>query len=110
MGIIVKKNDEIKIRITSKDKKRIKAAAESKGMNMSEFVLNVTERSIRKIEDEIESKEVIENRIFSTEEKLSKLKEKMNNKREASISSSKIKEKLKIYLSKINKKGIKIGY
>ena len=50
----MKKNDEIKIRITSKDKKRIKAAAESKGMNMSEFVLNVTERSIRKIEDEIE--------------------------------------------------------
>lgn len=102
----MRKNDEIKFRIASKDKERIKEAAAIKGMTMSEFILNVTERSVKKIEDEIKSKEIIENRIISTEEKLNNLKEKMNTKREASISSTRFNEKLKIYLSKIkiNKK------
>ena len=102
----MRKNDEIKFRIASKDKERIKEAAAIKGMTMSEFILNVTERSVKKIEDEIKSKEIIENRIISTEEKLNNLKEKMNTKREDSISSTRFNEKLKIYLSKIkiNKK------
>ena len=52
----MRKNDEIKFRIASKDKERIKEAAAIKGMTMSEFILNVTERSVKKIEDEIKSK------------------------------------------------------
>lgn len=71
-----KKDKLIQIRITSKDKKRIKEIAEKQGKSISEIICNYIEDIIKKDEEKSNYKEEIEKRANKFEEKIIKLKNK----------------------------------
>ena len=72
-----KKDKLIQIRITSKDKKKLKEIARKQESSMSEIVCNYIEEMIKKDEDKSNYEEEIEKRANKFEEKMIKLKNKM---------------------------------
>ncbi len=78
MGEKMKKNSSLTIRIESKTKEELKKIAKKKGLTMSELA---NECLTELVEQEIFKKqhqEHLEDRIKNTDDKLSKLKNKMN--------------------------------
>lgn len=75
------KREEIKIRLTKEQKELIKRVAYKQGISMSEFILNKIEPVAKQIECNLDNKEMIETRINSTEQKLHKIKFKMEKRK-----------------------------
>lgn len=75
------KREEIKIRLTKEQKELIKRVADKQGISMSEFILNKIEPVAKQIECNLDNKEKIETRINSTEQKLHKIKFKMEKRK-----------------------------
>mgnify|MGYP002762646430 CR=1 FL=1 len=75
------KREEIKIRLTKEQKELIKRVADKQGISMSEFILNKIEPVAKQIECNLDNKEMIETRINSTEQKLHKIKFKMEKRK-----------------------------
>ncbi|MGL5780782.1 ribbon-helix-helix protein, CopG family [Cetobacterium sp.] len=72
-----KKDKLIQIRITSKDKKKLKEIAKRQRKSMSEIVCNYIEEMIKKDEEKSNYEEKIEKRANKFEEKIKMVKSKM---------------------------------
>ncbi|MGL4873502.1 MAG: ribbon-helix-helix protein, CopG family [Clostridium sp.] len=72
-----KKDKLIQVRITSKDKKKLKEIAKRQGISMSEIVCNYIDEMIKKDEEKSNYEEEIEKRTNKFEEKMKILKNKM---------------------------------
>ncbi|MBA8937831.1 hypothetical protein BCM18_005793 [Clostridium beijerinckii] len=81
VGTIAIKNAEIKIRVTKEQKELFKKIAKAENMSMSEFIIVTTEYLARKKDENMKSKDMIERRAAKTEEKIMKLKKKLNKNR-----------------------------
>lgn len=77
----IKKGEEIKIRVTLEQKELIKRVAKQQGLTMSAFILNYIEPIAIGKELDLKYKEIIEDRIESTEYKIQNLKGKMEKKK-----------------------------
>lgn len=75
------KDDYIKIRVTKEQKELFKEISKTEGISMSEFIIVTTEYLARKKAESIKSKDMIESRAARTEEKILKLKKKLNKNR-----------------------------
>ncbi|WP_252217072.1 CopG family transcriptional regulator, partial [Clostridium sp. CMCC3677] len=80
------KDDYIKIRVTSKEKKKLKIIAESKNMTMSEILLVATKKEIEIYEEKEKNQKKIYDRAVATEKKIQEIKinlekRKVNNKK-----------------------------
>lgn len=74
------KKEEIKIRLTKEQKDLIKRVADKQGLTMSEFILNKIEPLAKSIECNLDNKEMIEDRINNTENKIQLIKLKMKER------------------------------
>ncbi|MBY6935751.1 CopG family transcriptional regulator [Clostridium botulinum] len=86
MGTKSIKDDYIKIRVTSKEKKKLKIIAESKNMTMSEILLVATKKEIEIYEEKEKNHKKIYDRAVATEKKIQEIKinlekRKVNNKK-----------------------------
>lgn len=77
----IKKGEEIKIRVSLEQKALIKRVAKQQGLTMSAFILNYIEPIALGKELDIKYKEIIEDRIESTEGKIQLLKGKMESRK-----------------------------
>ena len=75
------KREEIKIRLTKEQKELIKRVADKQGLTMSEFILNKIEPVAKQIECNLDNKEMIEERINNTEQKLQEIKVTMEKRK-----------------------------
>lgn len=74
------KLEEIKIRLTSEQKKLIKDAAASKNITMTQLILDAVVPTAKRTVENINCKEVIENRAITTDKKIQKLKNALKEK------------------------------
>lgn len=74
MVTVATKKEEIKIRLTKEQKDLIKRVADKQGLTMSEFILNKIEPLAKSIECNLDNKEMIEDRINNTENKIQLIK------------------------------------
>ncbi|MGL5357808.1 MAG: ribbon-helix-helix protein, CopG family [Metamycoplasmataceae bacterium] len=72
-----KKDKLIQIRITSKDKKKLKEIAKKQNVSMSEIVCTYIDEMIKKDEEKSNYEEEIEKRTNKFEDKIKTLKNKM---------------------------------
>lgn len=79
-GTVATKKEEIKIRLTKEQKDLIKRVADKQGLTMSEFILNKIEPLAKSIECNLDNKEMIEDRINNTENKIQLIKLKMKER------------------------------
>lgn len=75
------KREEIKIRLTKEQKELIKRVADKKGVIMTEFILTNIEQLAKRIECTLDNKEMIEERINNTEQKLQEIKVNMEKRK-----------------------------
>lgn len=76
------KDAEVKVRLTKEEKELLKRVAKIKKMSMSEFVVNTSLKTANRIEENIKSKNMIEDRALKNEEKIMKLTEKIRGNKE----------------------------
>lgn len=79
-GTLATKREEIKIRLTKEQKELIKRVADKQGISMSEFILSKIEPLAKSIECNLDNKEMIEDRINNTEDKIQLIKLKMQER------------------------------
>lgn len=77
MGVENKKNSSLTVRITSKTKKDLKELAKNKGITISELINDLIMEQLEIENLKKNTKEQLEKRSESMEEKIKKLKEKM---------------------------------
>ena len=75
------KDKEIKIRLSAQEKEIIKNAASVKGISMSELILELSLIEAQRITLNLEHKDIIENRIRETDNKLIEIKGNLENRR-----------------------------
>ncbi|MGU8154428.1 type II toxin -antitoxin system TacA 1-like antitoxin [Clostridium perfringens] len=75
------KLEEIKIRLTPEEKKIIKDAAASKGITMTQLILDSIVPTAKQYLEFVEHKEIIEERAAAMESKIEDLKGNMKNRR-----------------------------
>ena len=75
------KQEEIKIRVTSKEKSLIKEAAKLQGCTMSKFILDNVVPTAEKQIFNSEHKEMIEEKIIYTEQQLQEVKKKLEERK-----------------------------
>lgn len=85
MGTKSIKDDYIKIRVTSEEKKKLKIIAKSKNITLSELLLVATKREIEIYEEKEKNHKKIHDRAVATEKKIQEIKinlekRKVNNK------------------------------
>ena len=83
------KFEEIKIRLTSEQKKLIKDAAASKNITMTQLILDSVVPTAKRAIENISCKEIIEERAITTEKKIQRLKNALK-KRQSSKKKNKI--------------------
>lgn len=79
-----KKDDYIRVRVTTDDKKIFKEVATDLGVSMSELMIVATKNVVRKHKEKLLSQNDIEQRAINTEDKLQEVKMKMMSRRERS--------------------------
>nr|CDL66354.1 unnamed protein product [uncultured bacterium] len=79
---MAKKDDYIRVRITTEQKKLFKNVATELGTNMSEMMIAATEDIVKRHMEKMLSQKNITERAIKTEKKLAEIKEKMKIKRE----------------------------
>ena len=75
------KTEEIKIRLTKEQKELIKRVAKQQGTTMSDFILKYIEPIALGKELDIKNKDIIEERVESTEGKIQELKRNLENRK-----------------------------
>lgn len=81
---MIKKDDYIRIRVTTEQKKLFKDVATELGTNMSEMIVIATENLAKKHKEKMLSQKDIEDRAVRTDKKLLEIAEKIrgnNNKK-----------------------------
>lgn len=71
------KLEELKIRLTKEDKLLIKNAAASRGVTMTQFILDMAVPTAKRQLDFIKNKEIIEEKVVHTEQQLQKVKKNL---------------------------------
>lgn len=77
-----KKDDYIRVRVTTDDKKIFKDVATDLGISLSELMIVATKNVVKKHKEKLLSQKDIEQRVINTEEKLQEVKTKMVSRRE----------------------------
>lgn len=75
------KNDYIKVRVTTEQKKLFKDIAKKKKVSMSEFMIVATEEKALREKEKLEGTKSLELRVDELEKKLQELKLKMEGQR-----------------------------
>ncbi|MDZ4906859.1 DUF1778 domain-containing protein [Clostridium perfringens] len=75
------KLEELKIRLTKEDKQLIKAAAASKGITMTQFILDMAVPTAKRELEYINYKDIIEEKIVHTDKKLQEIKKKLQERK-----------------------------
>ncbi|EIF6158470.1 DUF1778 domain-containing protein [Clostridium perfringens] len=75
------KLEELKIRLTVEEKSLIKEAAASKGVTMTQYILDMAVPTAKHNIEVLGHKDVIENRIIAMDSKIEKLKGNMEKRR-----------------------------
>lgn len=74
------KDDVIRVRVAKEDKDKLKKIAKEKGTTISKILSIATEREIRRHEEIEKSQEKMFDRIVATDEKLQKIKLKLEER------------------------------
>lgn len=75
------KLEELKIRLTKEDKKLIKNAAASKGVTMTQFILDMAIPTAKRELEYINHKDIIEEKIIHTDKKLQEIKKSLEERK-----------------------------
>lgn len=81
---MVKKDDYIRVRLSTEQKKLFKMVAEAKGITMSDFVLVATEQRALQELDKSKERESLEPRVETLERKLELTKARLEERRKLS--------------------------
>lgn len=81
---VAKKDDYIRVRVTTEEKQLFKEVATELGVSMSELMVVATENIVKKHKEKMLSQKDIEDRAIRTDKKLAEIKERMRDKREYS--------------------------
>lgn len=76
---MIKKDDYIRIRVTTEQKKLFKDVATELGTNMSEMIVVATENLAKKHKEKMLSQKNIEDRVIRTDKKLLELAERIRD-------------------------------
>lgn len=76
---MIKKDDYIRIRVTTKQKKLFKDVATELGTNMSEMIVVATENLAQKHKEKMLSQKYIEDRAVRTDKKLLEIAERIRD-------------------------------
>ena len=79
---MIKKDDYIRIRVTTEQKKLFKDVATELGTNMSEMIVVATENLAKKHKEKMLSQKDITDRAISTDKKLAEIKDRMKERRD----------------------------
>lgn len=79
---MTKKDDYIRVRVTTEEKQSFKDVATELGISMSELMVVATENIVKKHKEKMLSQKYIEDRAMKTDEKLIEIKERMKTKKE----------------------------
>lgn len=79
---MAKKDDYIRVRVTTEEKQLFKEVATELGVSMSELMVVATENIVKKHKEKMLSQKDIEDRAIRTDKKLAEIKERMRAKRE----------------------------
>lgn len=79
---MIKKNDYIRVRVTTEEKELFKEVATELGVSMSELMVVATENIVKKHKEKMLSQKDIADRAMRTDEKVAEIKAKMKEKRE----------------------------
>lgn len=79
---MIKKNDYIRVRVTTEEKELFKEVATELGVSMSELMVVATENIVKKHKEKMLLQKDITDRAMRTEKKLTEIKDKMKDKRE----------------------------
>lgn len=88
---MIKKDDYIRIRVTTEQKKLFKDVATELGTNMSEMIVVATENLAKKHKEKMLSQKDIEDRAVRTDKKLLDIAEKIRGNNNKKCSSKKKK-------------------
>lgn len=72
------KEEVIRVRIDKELKEKLRTMCDSKEITMSKFIINAIENEVARYEFNIKNEKIIESRIEETENKLQRLKKKLN--------------------------------
>ncbi|NFN46907.1 hypothetical protein [Clostridium botulinum] len=78
---MIKKDEFIKIRVTSEQKELFKRVSKELGITMTELFVVGTEQLARRKLEGLKNKDIIENRISDTDNKLQIIKQKLLSKK-----------------------------
>lgn len=78
---MVKKDDYIRVRVTTEQKKLFKDVATELGSNMSEMMVVATENLVKKHKEKMLSQKDVTDRAMRTEKKLAEITERIRNKK-----------------------------
>ena len=81
---MVKKDDYIRVRLSTEQKELFKRVAELKGITMSDFVLVATEQRALQELDKVTERTLLEPRVESLEKKLELTKVRLEERRKLS--------------------------
>ena len=81
MATKVKKDEIIRVRVTSDQKEKLKKIAKEKGKSMSEILSVATENEIKNYEEKQKIYEKICERVVATEEKIQSLKKNLEERK-----------------------------
>lgn len=79
---MVKKDDYIRVRVTTEQKKLFKDVATERGTNMTEMMVVATENLVKRHREKMLSQKDITDRAISTDKKLAEIKDRMKERRE----------------------------
>lgn len=94
------KDEIIRVRVTSKQKEKLKKIAKEKGKSMSEILSVATENEIKNYEEREKNYKKICERVVATEEKIQKIKINLEERKFKNKKSFEKKLKLFFHLSR----------
>ena len=81
MVIVAKKDEFIKIRVTTEQKELFKRVAKELNISMTELLVVGTEELAKRKEENIKSRDMIDNRALRMEQNIEMLKDRMESRR-----------------------------
>jgi uncharacterized protein (DUF1778 family) len=79
---MVKKDDYIRVRVTTEQKRLFKDVATERGTNMTEMMVVATENLVKRHREKMLSQKDITDRAISTDKKLAEIKDRMKERRD----------------------------
>lgn len=90
----VVKDDVIRVRVTTEDKEKLKKIAKEKGTTVSALISVATKKEIQIYEETEKNQEKLCTRVVATEEKLQKIKLKLEQRQKKENLKDKLLKKL----------------